>query len=399
MRKALSIALKDLKIRIKEPSSFLILLLMPMILIFVLGSVFNTQEGSFRISLAYVDEDKDELSRVLKEEIFQKELSQMILLKEMEDAEEAKKDTLDGRYAATVLVPEEFTRSIYAGRAATISVFGNPDQTIKTHVVKNIVESYVLELQSRRNIIQLAAESLLQQKLSKPEELQTLVDKWVPELQNVKELYLLKTSRAEKTMPRAMDYYAVGMGVMYLIFAANTGARGLLEEKRTRTLERLLTAPLNRTTVVLGKLIGIALLSLLQFLVVILLTAFLYRVHWGDSVLGFILMVLSTVFCMSGLGAMLASLLRTESQVAAIGPAVALILTVLGGGMFMTYGWPFWADIISRASPNRWAQDGFLSLMQGRGLSEILLDLAVLCLFGLFFFAVAVLRLRRGENV
>lgn len=403
MKKAWHIAWKDVKLRARDPSSFIVLLLMPLILILILGSVFQSgfQDKPFKVPVAFVDQDRGELSSILKNEVLKgPELSGMIVLKELDSPEEARNMAIEGKVACAIILPQGMSEEILKGKTATILVVGDPEQSIKAGVAKNIVEQFALEATRRSVILSTAADQLLSRSLIQPSEINGLVSFWMenaPAAENLIEIR--KNTAPDQNRPSsAMDYYAVGMGAMYLLFAANYGARSILEEKRRGTTIRLLTMPVEPFAILSGKLLGIALFTLLQFLLIILFSAFVYGVNWGSSIFGIALMALASVFAMSGLGALLASFLRTEGQVASIGPAVAIILAFLGGGMITIYGWPSWAVLISRLTPNRWILEGFLSLMQGNGVKEIALPLSVLGGMGLFFFSIAGLRMRwRGD--
>lgn len=403
MRKVWHIAWKDVKLRARDPSSFIVLLLMPLVLIFILGSVFQGgfQNTPFKVPVAFVDQDEGELSSILKDEVLKgPELSEMIILKEVDFPEEARNMAIAGKVACSIIVPQGMSAEIMKGKTTTIEVIGDPEQSIKAGVVKNIVEQFVLEATRRSVILSTAVEQLLSRSLIQPSQIEGLVSSWLENAPAAENLIEIRkdTAQDQNRPSSAMDYYAVGMGAMYLLFAANYGARSILEEKRMGTTIRLLTMPIKPLGILSGKLLGIALFTLLQFLLIIFFSASVYGVNWGSSIFGIALMALASVFAMSGLGAFLASFLRTEGQVAAIGPAVAIIMAFLGGGMITIYGWPSWAVLISRLTPNRWILEGFLSLMRGNEIGEIILPLSVLGGMGLFLFSIAGLRMRwRGD--
>ncbi len=71
MRKIFLIGIKDVKIRARDSSSFIMLLAMPLLLILVLGMVFQPLWTStpFTIEIAVLDEDGGEFSKILLEEV------------------------------------------------------------------------------------------------------------------------------------------------------------------------------------------------------------------------------------------------------------------------------------------------------------------------------------------
>ncbi|GAH08960.1 unnamed protein product [marine sediment metagenome] len=112
---------------------------------------------------------------------------------------------------------------------------------------------------------------------------------------------------------------------------------------------------------------------------IVFFTRIFYRVNWGDSLLGIIIMILSSVLAFSGLSTLLASLTKSEEQIGNIGPALAMIFGFMGGGMWPTSAFPDWLNMVSKFTPNRWAINGFNKIItRGFGITEILPNFYVL---------------------
>jgi ABC-2 type transport system permease protein len=187
------------------------------------------------------------------------------------------------------------------------------------------------------------------------------------------------------------------MALLYLIFTANTGTEGMLEEKRQHTLSRILTTPTSRTQVLLGKLVGIFVVAALQFALIIVLTRVLYNVNWGASVPAVIVMSAATVLAGAGLSTLVAALARTPEQAGEVGPAVALIYSLLGGSMWPVYNMPAWLNAASRITFTRWSIEGFTSLMvNGGGVSTIIRPVGACLAMAAAFLLVSVTILNRN---
>ena len=185
------------------------------------------------------------------------------------------------------------------------------------------------------------------------------------------------------------------------MFATNAGAETIFQERRNKTLERIKVAPVSEREILGGKLFGIFLIALLQFVMIVFFTRIFYRVNWGDSILGIVIMILSSVLAFSGLSTLLASLTKSEEQIGNIGPALAMIFGFMGGGMWPASAFPDWLNMVSKFTPNRWAIDGFLKLMyQEGGVVSILPEVLVLLGMAAVFFSLGVFRLRtKGVKV
>ncbi|MCG2820336.1 MAG: ABC transporter permease, partial [Candidatus Atribacteria bacterium] len=286
MRKIFLIGIKDVKIRARDLSSFIMLLVMPLFLILVLGMVFQPLWTStpFTIDIAVLNEDNGEFSKILLDEVFGSEqLKDMIKIKFMESEEEIIREVKEGKIVAGVIIGEEFSQAIIRGENTRIKILADPEQTIKAGVIKNIVEAFSLEVLKRRIILGTSMGILVAKNLIKPAEIQQLIPVWLSEIEHKDELIRMdkKTEKRMDKNPLAMEYYAVGMAVMYLLFATNAGAETIFQERRNKTLERIKVAPVSEKEILGGKLFGIFLIALLQFVMIVFFTRIFYRVNWG----------------------------------------------------------------------------------------------------------------------
>jgi ABC-2 type transport system permease protein len=93
---------------------------------------------------------------------------------------------------------------------------------------------------------------------------------------------------------------------------------------------------------------------------------------------------------------MVAALVQSREQEGALGPAVALIYSLLGGSMWPVYVMPAWLDTASRLTFTRWAIDGFSALMLGGGVSSVLRPAGVCLGMALVFLGVSGVALNRN---
>ena len=79
----------------------------------------------------------------------------------------------------------------------------------------------------------------------KPIELQKMIPEWLKEIESEKDIVLVKSSSEKKSVNEipAMGYYAVGMAVMYLLFATNSGSETIFEERKLKTYDRIRQLP------------------------------------------------------------------------------------------------------------------------------------------------------------
>ncbi|HID22496.1 MAG TPA: hypothetical protein EYP14_08850 [Planctomycetaceae bacterium] len=187
-----------------------------------------------------------------------------------------------------------------------------------------------------------------------------------------------------------------GFTVMFAFFLVNIMARSFLSERETGTLQRLSMAPITRNGLLLGKTIPFLIISLGQSLLLFLFGKLLFGMSWGVHPW----LLLPILFCTSvsatGLGLLVATTVRTDSQVSAY--ANFLVITMAGiSGCFMPRDWlPELMQQISLATPHAWsliAYDQALTV-EVPNTTTIAQCCAVLLGFGSLFFGVGSWRFR-----
>lgn len=204
MRKIFFIGVKDVKIRVRDRASFIILIAMPLILILVLGIVFQPLWTSkpFTIDVAIFNQDKGKISKILIEDVFgSNELKYMIKLQFFKSEEEVIKNINEGKFAAGIVIKKGFSESIMKGKNAEVKVYGDPEETIKAGIVKNIVELFTLEVLKRRVMVETALGFLCSENLGQPNEVQKLIPQWLSEIENKNNLVLVSKEKGKQQNP------------------------------------------------------------------------------------------------------------------------------------------------------------------------------------------------------
>lgn len=193
-----------------------------------------------------------------------------------------------------------------------------------------------------------------------------------------------------------LDYFVPSMAIFFLMFAVFDGTQSILEEERDGTLHRMMSTPTGRSEILLGKIGGVFLTGMLQFLVLVIVSGLLFKVDWGDDPLGMTLLVLGTVTAATSLGAFIASFARTVNQAGVLGTAITLVSAILGGNFIDFRAIPAWLVPISKLTINRWAMEGFFNLtLGGLSLSGILPNILALFGMGLVFFVLSLILFNR----
>ncbi|ETI67694.1 ABC transporter permease [Neobacillus vireti] len=388
------LAVKDLTLVARDKKAFLTLIMMPLLLIAILGSAFGNMMKEDEVvsikkfTLGVVNLDQGQLSKVLTEEVFSKNLSKQIAVKYYQE-EELYKKIQDHKLEIGIVIDKDFTQSIMSGQGTKIQLITVPDTVIKATIVQNVIEQFSWSV---------PIEAVVSQ-MSQPVQAgnQGGID-----MEGYGEKPLInETTIDAKTKPvSSFQYYAAAMGVMFLLMTVVQGVSTMVLEKEQEVFNRLLLTNLTYSNYLLGKMLGLITICLTQAFIIILGTSLLFGVGWGASVSGIIVMTLAFVINASGLGVLAGSFMKTEKSFGVAGMFATQIMAALGGSMVPLYVFPDWVVFITKFLPNGLALQTYLDLMSGAVISKILPAIAASVGFGLFFFALGLIRLsmeRRGK--
>jgi ABC-2 type transport system permease protein len=181
---------------------------------------------------------------------------------------------------------------------------------------------------------------------------------------------------------------------MYAMFAVLPLMTSLIDDKRRRTLQRMVMLPVSRTKILGGKLLARFALGMVQYMIVFGV-GFLLGVRYGSDPFALLLIMMSFVLCITALALAFSTLLTTSAQASGISLFLTLTLAPLGGAWWPLDIVPGWMQTIGRISPVSWAMDGYQQLIFfGGSLFDVLPMIGVLLAMGAAFFAFGVLRFR-----
>jgi len=158
--------------------------------------------------------------------------------------------------------------------------------------------------------------------------------------------------------------------VMFAFFLVLTVGWLFVSERRQGTLKRLRAAPLTRSQILLGKLLPCFVLSLCQALFLLGAGKLVFGMKWGpeqwppaQQVLFLLPVVLASSWAAMGLALLIASLARTETQVAIYGTLLVLVLAGISGCLMPSELMPELMREISLTTPQGWALDAYKQLL------------------------------------
>jgi ABC-2 type transport system permease protein len=406
---ALRVARKDIKIFLKERGQVLYLFVVP--IVFILGFSGAAAVGGDpevrAITLPTVNLDAgSEASLTLLDTLNQRGIDCELYNEARADAWLEK-----GKLSHVLYIPANYVADLQADRPVTLRLVNSPDANLTaTEAVHRVVVGVVTDLSLQTQLLssfrQMAdmqaasaeqafplefaieqAQSQYVRFRSKP--LVAVEESWPQHLQD---------EGQEDVNPLAMT--VPGFAVLFIFLTAQTTARSIYDEKKIGSFRRLLAAPVNKATILVGKMAPNLVTGLAQIIVlfgagVLLLPLLgLERMTLGNDPLALALVCLIILLCSASLGLLIAAIARTEGQ---IGGLSTVVLWVLGFAGALLTGIPSGSllDSIRRLIPHYWANAAFTELLvRGHGLADVMPSVLPLLGFTAAFLAVGLWRFK-----
>jgi ABC-2 type transport system permease protein len=193
----------------------------------------------------------------------------------------------------------------------------------------------------------------------------------------------------ERKRPTPLQQSIPGYTVMFVFLVASFMAQWSIEEKRNGILRRLHSSPVSNAILLGGKLLYGLVISLVQILVLFLVSSTIFHLNLGSDLLAFGLVSVALAAVVACLG-MLASAVKFPGS-AITAPLV--VGALLGGCLLPPDFFPPLLRTISYFVPHTWAMTAYQDLLvRGQGLVQVLPEIGMLLLFAALFFGIGLWR-------
>jgi ABC-2 type transport system permease protein len=336
------------------------------------------------------------------------------------DAAAARAGVDDGTYRVAIIIPEDFTRSMTYTQDNTdicvspVEVYTSPDSPVSASIIRSIVENITRQFVTGNvtvaaTINALVAEAQTNLPFGIAFAAASANGEFAPDFAPAFDPASTPITIQQQTVSGQVQAFnplvafGAAQALFFMTFTAIQGANSMLEERRGGTLQRLLTSPTSRMTVLLGKLLGALVTCVVQ---VVLLFVFLnivgillsgqVSIIWGNNLLLVLVVIIAGSLAACGVGAIVTALARTPEQVNIVGGLIAILFGLFSGAFFSIQAIPGIAPL-SRLTPNYWGVDAFTRLAQGN--SDIATNLLVLAIIGVVTFFAGLFVFDRRMNV
>lgn len=359
---------KDLKVDFADKRGILLTLLLPIILItlfaFSFGGVGRKKRAPSPTTLLVVDQDSSKTSQDFIAQLDSLNTLRLVSKQETEAVELVQK----GKNVAALVFGKGFEEAVTNGGRLPLEIKYDVARELETQMVLAVVRGRIMH--SFGDI----------KALSKV---------------NVRMSSVIKET-SDKPNPGLVQAVA-GTAIMMLLFSVAAIGGGMLDEKESGTLKRLLISPIKPIHILLGKMGAAMVVSVVQltFMFVFAWLAFGLPIFMDTTSL--ILLILCISFAVSSFGVFLVSTVKSRQQLNGMSTIIIILMSAIGGSMIPISMMPGFMQDMAIFSVNYWGIQGFFDIFWRQlPLLEIVPKMLILLAIGLVMTLVSVQLFKRN---
>jgi ABC-2 type transport system permease protein len=183
--------------------------------------------------------------------------------------------------------------------------------------------------------------------------------------------------------------------LLFMFVTSLSAAAQLIQTRQLGVSRRMVSTPTSVRTVILGEAFGRFGVAMVQGLFIVVFSALLFSIDWGDPLATGLVVVL---FALVGTGAamLVGATFRNDEQANSIGLFLGLGLAALGGCMVPLEVFPSTMERVAHITPHAWAVEGLTDVvLENAGVADIALQLGVLLAFAVVLLGIATWSLRK----
>jgi ABC-type Na+ efflux pump permease subunit len=399
------LAFKDLSQMFRDKRSLLFLVVMPIVFTFFMGFAYRSASGDknadHRIPLAIVNPEPDAvLNKML---VGRLDLLADIRIEAMNEAD-ALNALRKGSVAGVLVIPQGFSQQAEAGKASS------PQRKSQ---IKLIADSTSASGQSLYQLLRVPISELMSavEAARLAADVQGTPAEYAPAFELAwgkwdvnSKLPLVKVEQAvakqssDWTGGNPYNQSSPGILVQFAIFGLVTSGQILVQEKKSRTLQRLITTAMKPWQIVAGHMLAMFVVTFLQTVMLVVFGQLVLKVDYLHESLGVLLIAVTLGLWIASMGLLIGVIAKEEQQVILYAMVAMFVFSAMGGTWFPleTTGGAFAA--IGKLMPSAWAMNGLQNiLIRGLGLESVWTAVLVLLAYALGFFGLAVWQFRKIE--
>lgn len=366
--KILNILKKEILQNLRDKKSMLLMTLFPMLLITILGTVFSGNFASTinipEINVMYSINKDVKIDKNFKDFTKEIEKTMKVNFKETKDEKDALEKISNGKTDVYIKIPND--KKIY--------IYENNLRAFNSQLVSTLLDAFVDKVNMTKEVAS-----------KNPMALSKIKVNTSPNFVNTKTI-------DGKDSPRGIDYYAVTMLTMTILYGTAVGAMSIASEIKRRTYKRLICSNTSPLKILFSKILASFVVIAFQSFLIYLFSKYILGTNWGNNKLALVSVVASLIFMAVSAGVCIANTIKNEGVMSIIIYMFVPILTFLGGGYVPLE--PIGSKMlnsVSNISPLKWSNDAIFKIIFGNNLSIFGTTMLINIGAGVLFLLIAIL--------
>lgn len=407
----LDIAIKDLRLLMQDWKTPLFLLVLPIFFTIFMGLAFRSTAEDSRLPVGIVASGEEtEIAGDLAALLDLSDAARPVLLEDTPQADVEQMVASD-ELAGAVLLPAGAAQALLSGGDYAPPLLVDPASDA-AYVVENDVQTAVLRLTVAVKAAQLSVEAYESQAQFADEGARAAyfqesfaraLAAWEDPPISIVESGTAAFSEDGQSVlePEQLSFAQsspatiIQFGIAGLIGAASL----LVNERKRKSLPRLLTTPIRRAEIITGKLLAYFLVILLQIIILALFGWLVYGLPYFHQPLALLAVSGAYALVLASMGLLIGSVAKTDEAVVILTMVPMFVLSALGGAWLPLEFFPPRIKTVAHiVTPTAWALEGFQDIIiRGQGLSSVALASGVMLAWAAVLFTLAIWRLKFVE--
>ncbi len=379
--KIVSIAWHNLIRMFRERANLFFVLVFPILIIAVLGSQFGDSGEAPEIGVTsgtdFAERAADRLASTGAAEV-----------QWFDSHEELRDEVAGGSPVVGVVVSDDADEQLESGEVPELTMLLSDDDDAGQleAVAQRAFSAEAVEPGVVRQLTQMSGQS--------PDQVRGIVSQMAAGLPPIESTREVAGGGAPEDEPIGFSQIAVGILLLMTFLNALTGAAALIQSRRLGVSRRMISTPTSVRTIVMGEGFGRWGVGMFQALYIMIATALLFSVDWGDLPTAIVVLALFAAVA-AGAAMLIGAIMENNEQAAGVTVMTGLALGALGGTMLPLELFNSTMNTVAHVTPHAWAIDAFTQMgRHGATLVDVLPEIGVLAAMAAVLIVLASWRLR-----
>lgn len=397
----LDLTLKDLLQMLRDKRSLLFLVAMPIVFTLFMGFAYKSgmksnESADSRIPLGWVNNDPNGF---LSQQLFTM-LSGSDSIKAVELAPDAVDASVrKGTIAGALIVPAGYSEQAAAGDDPQLTLVADLSSP-NGQSLFNLLRTPVMQLMSSAEIARLSAQTVGDAAEYGPS-FTAAAQAWST-VDNASLIQVqMAVAQPKQTWYGDSPYNQASPGilVMFAIFGLVVSGQTLVQERKTRTLQRMMTTSMHSWQIVAGHLLAMFAVVFFQELLLVVFGQLALGVDYAREPLGTLIVSIGLGLWIAATGLFIGVVAKNDSQVILFSLIGMFVFSALGGLWFPLESSSGAFAAIGKVMPSAWAMNGYQNiLLRGLDFPSTLIPAGILLAYALGFFLLGVWRFGKIEG-